>query len=70
MRHALKRLDCRREETVIIGDRMDTDILSGIEAEIDSVLVLSGVTRAEDLVSFPYSPTLVLESVGEIPGPA
>jgi 5'-nucleotidase len=70
MRHALKRLDCRREETVIIGDRMDTDILSGIEAEIDSVLVLSGVTRREDLVGFPYSPTLVLPGVGEIPGPA
>jgi len=68
MRHALKRLDSRREETVIIGDRMDTDILSGIEAEIESVLVLSGVSRREDLGAFPYSPTLVLPGVGKIPG--
>jgi NagD protein len=67
MRHALKRLDCRREETVIIGDRMDTDILSGIEAEIEPVLVLSGVTSAEDLRHFPYAPHYVLEGVGDIP---
>jgi len=67
MRHALKWLDCRREETVIIGDRMDTDILSGIEAEIEPVLVLSGVTAAEDLRKFPYAPHYVLEGVGDIP---
>jgi NagD protein len=66
MRHALRRLGSRREETVIIGDRMDTDILSGIESEIDSVLVLSGVTRREDLGQFPYSPAYVLEGVGDI----
>jgi NagD protein len=70
MRHALKRLDSRREETVIIGDRMDTDILSGVEAEIDSVLVLSGVSRREDLVAFAYSPTLVLSGVGKVPAGA
>jgi NagD protein len=67
MRHALKQLACRREETVIIGDRMDTDILSGIEAEIEPVLVLSGVTGAEDLPHFPYSPLYILEGVGDIP---
>ena len=67
MRHALKRLDCQREETVIIGDRMDTDILSGIEAEIEPVLVLSGVTAEEDLGRFPYSPYYVLEGIGDIP---
>jgi NagD protein len=67
MRHALKQLACRREETVIIGDRMDTDIISGIEAEIEPVLVLSGVTSAEDLSHFPYSPYYILEGVGEIP---
>jgi NagD protein len=66
LRHALKRLDCRREETVIIGDRMDTDILSGIEAEIEPVLVLSGVTRREDLGQFPYSPAYILEGIGDL----
>jgi NagD protein len=67
MRQALKKLACQREETVIIGDRMDTDIISGIEAEIEPVLVLSGVTTAEDLLRFPYSPYYVLDSVGDIP---
>jgi NagD protein len=66
MRHALKRLNSRREETVIIGDRMDTDIISGIEAEIEPLLVLSGVTDRGDLVIFPYSPYYILEGVGEI----
>jgi NagD protein len=70
MRQALKQLACRREETVIIGDRMDTDIISGIEAEIEPVLVLSGVTTAEDLLRFPYSPYYVLEEVGDIPAGA
>jgi NagD protein len=68
MRHALKRLASRREETVIIGDRMDTDIISGIEAEIEPVLVLSGVTDRGDLMGFPYSPYYILEGVGEIAG--
>jgi NagD protein len=66
MRHALRRLASRREETVIIGDRMDTDILSGIEAEIEPVLVLSGVTRREDLAQFAYAPAYILEAVGAI----
>ena len=69
MRHALRRLPSRREETVIIGDRMDTDILSGLEAEIEPVLVLSGVTRLEDLAQFAYAPAYILEGVGEIPEP-
>jgi NagD protein len=66
MRHALKKLRCPREETVIIGDRMDTDMLAGIEAEIDTVLVLTGVTSRGVLPRFPYQPCLVLEGVGEI----
>jgi len=67
MRTALKRLGCRREETVIIGDRMDTDIIAGIESEIETVLVLSGVTRHEDLHRFAYRPSHVLEGVGHVP---
>jgi len=68
MRSALKRLGCRREETAIVGDRMDTDIIAGVESEIATVLVLSGVTAREDLKSFAYRPDLVLDGVGEIPG--
>ena len=53
MRHALKKLECRPEETAIIGDRMDTDIIAGIESELDTVLVLSGVRTAENIERFP-----------------
>lgn len=66
MRHAMKRIGCSSEDTVIIGDRMDTDIIAGIESEIDTVLVLSGVTSRENVDQFPYSPTFVLEGVGKI----
>ena len=66
MRHALKRLGCRLEETAIIGDRMDTDIIAGIEADIETVLVLSGVTAKEDLQKFAYRPHYILTGVGDI----
>lgn len=66
MRHSLKRLGCRREEAVIIGDRMDTDIIAGIESEIQTVLVLSGITKKEDLERFAYQPEVILDHVGQI----
>lgn len=66
MRHALKKLGCQREDAVIIGDRMDTDIIAGIESEIETVLVLTGVTTEPDLHRFAYQPGLVLRNVGEI----
>jgi len=56
MRHALQQLGCRREETVILGDRMDTDIIAGIESGIETVLVLTGVTAEADLHRFAYQP--------------
>jgi len=67
MRHALRRLGATREETAIVGDRMDTDIVAGIEADIETVLVLSGVTRQDELGNFAYAPRHVLEGVFEIP---
>lgn len=67
MRHALKKLGTRREETAIVGDRMDTDVIAGIESEIDTVLVLSGVTSAEDVDKFPYRPHYILPGVVSIP---
>jgi len=67
MRHALKKLGCLREDSVIIGDRMDTDIIAGVQTELDTILVLSGVTSQEELITFPYQPSYVLEGVGEIP---
>ncbi|MCD8349805.1 MAG: HAD-IIA family hydrolase [Planctomycetaceae bacterium] len=68
MRHAIKRLATAPDETAIVGDRMDTDIVAGVEAEIETVLVLSGVTCRDDLVRFAYQPGYILEGVGEIPG--
>ena len=67
MRHALKRLKTKREETIIIGDRMDTDIIAGIEAEIETVLVLSGVTSRAEMKKFAYKPHFILEGVKDIP---
>ena len=68
MRHGRKLLGCDREDTGIVGDRMDTDIIAGIHAGIDTVLVLSGVTSEEDLKHFAYHPRYVLPGVGDIPG--
>ncbi len=66
MRSALKKLKCRREDTAIVGDRMDTDIIAGVEAEIATVLVLSGVTQREDIGAYAYGPDYVLNGVGDI----
>lgn len=68
MRHALRKLGCTREETVIIGDRMDTDIVAGIESGIETVLVLTGVTSADEVRDFAYQPHHVLPSIGAIVG--
>ena len=67
MRHGLKLLGCSREDTVIIGDRMDTDIIAGIESDIETVLVLSGVSTEDSLMQFPYRPHYVFNGVGDIP---
>ncbi len=67
MRHALKKLGVHRAECAIIGDRMDTDIIAGIESEMETVLVLSGCTTKEGIDQFAYRPTYVLRDVGEIP---
>lgn len=66
MRIALKKLGIRREDTIIIGDRMDTDIIAGIESEIDTCLVLSGITSENEINEFAYRPRYVLKGVGEI----
>ena len=66
LRHGLKKLNCHSEEIAFIGDRMDTDIIAGIESNVDTVLVLSGVTAREDVDKFPYRPTYILDGVGDI----
>jgi NagD protein len=66
MRTALNHLGVHSEETVMVGDRMDTDIVAGIESGMDTILVLSGVTRREDVARYPYQPGRILGSVAEI----
>lgn len=66
LRHGLKKLNCHSEDIAFIGDRMDTDIIAGIESNIDTILVLSGVTTIEDIDSFPYRPKYILNGVGEL----
>ena len=68
MRRAVKRLNATSRDTVIIGDRMDTDIIAGIEAEVDTVLVLSGVTTPENMTRFAYRPGIILEDLAELTG--
>jgi NagD protein len=66
MRTALNYLDVHSEDTVMIGDRMDTDIVAGVESGMETILVLSGVTAREDIDRYPYQPTHVVESVADI----
>ena len=66
MRIALKRISCSTEETIIIGDRMDTDIIAGIESEIDTILVLSGITNIDMINNYPFRPHYVLNGVIDI----
>jgi NagD protein len=66
MRSALNALDAHSEETAMIGDRMDTDVIAGIEAGLETVLVLSGVTSAEEAERFPYRPSRTLAGVGDL----
>jgi NagD protein len=66
MRTALNYLDVHSENTVMIGDRMDTDIIAGVESGMETILVLTGVTRREDVARYPYQPTHIVESVADI----
>jgi NagD protein len=66
MRIALRMLQCTNEETIIIGDRMDTDIIAGIESEIDTCLVLSGITNKKTMTEFAYNPHFVLDGVCDL----
>ena len=66
MRTGLKLLGVHSEDAVMVGDRMDTDIIAGIETGLDTVLVLSGCTTREEMNNFPYRPKYVLNGVGDI----
>jgi len=66
MRTALRTLGAHSEDSAIIGDRMDTDIVAGTESGLRTILVLTGVTTRDQVERFPYRPTWIRESIAEI----
>jgi NagD protein len=68
MRSALNRIEAHSETTVIVGDRMETDVVAGLEAGLRTVLVLSGSTKPDEVGTYPYLPTRVADSVADLIG--
>lgn len=66
MRSAMNYLGIHSEDTYMIGDRMDTDMIAGVQSGLGTILVLSGVTRAEEVGKFPYIPNHIVRSVADI----
>jgi NagD protein len=66
MRSALNAIDAHSETTAMIGDRMDTDVIAGIEAGMETVLVLTGLTTREDAERHPYRASRVVESIADL----
>jgi NagD protein len=65
-RSAMNTIRAHSESTAMIGDRMDTDVVAGIEAGLETYLVLTGSTRAEDVARYPYRPSRVVDSIADI----
>ena len=66
MRAALNFLNVHSEDTVMVGDRMDTDIIAGVESGLDTILVLTGVTNRKDVERYPYRPTWIVNSIADV----
>ncbi|HZC70929.1 MAG TPA: HAD-IIA family hydrolase [Jatrophihabitans sp.] len=65
LRSALNQIEAHSENTVLVGDRMDTDVVAGIEAGLETILVLTGSTRRIDVERFPWRPSRVLDSIAD-----
>ncbi|GAA1940561.1 HAD-IIA family hydrolase [Amycolatopsis minnesotensis] len=68
MRSALRAIGTHSESTLMIGDRMDTDVHSGIEAGLQTILVLTGISTRESADRYPYRPTRVIDSIADLVG--
>ena len=66
IREALRTLEVHSTDTAIIGDRMDTDIVAGIESGMETILVLTGVTARDDLIKYPYRPDFIFNSIADV----
>ncbi|MGZ4203254.1 MAG: HAD hydrolase-like protein, partial [Thermoleophilaceae bacterium] len=68
MRSALNAIDAHSESTEMVGDRMDTDIVSGLEAGLEAILVLTGTTTREMAERYPYRASRIVDSVADLVG--
>ena len=66
MRSALNAIDAHSETTAMVGDRMETDVVSGLEAGMYTVLVLTGSTQRTEAEAFPYRPSLIVDSIADL----
>jgi NagD protein len=66
MRSALNAIDAHSETTAMVGDRMDTDVVSGLEAGMHTVLVLTGITSRDEAERFPYRPSRIVDSIADL----
>jgi NagD protein len=66
MRSALNTIDGHSETTAMIGDRMDTDILCGLEAGLETILVLTGISSRDDVERYPFRPSRIIASVADL----
>ena len=66
MRSALNAIDAHSETTAMVGDRMDTDVVSGLEAGLETILVLTGLTTHADAERFPYRPSRIVDSIADL----
>jgi NagD protein len=65
-RSAMNRIEAHSESTVMVGDRMDTDVVAGIEAGLETILVLTGSTRPADVGRFPFRPSRICDSIADV----
>jgi NagD protein len=68
MRSALNTIDAHSETTAMVGDRMDTDVVAGLEAGLHTILVLTGVTTSGEIERFPYRPSQIVDGIGDLVG--
>jgi NagD protein len=68
MRSAMRAIGAHSEHTLMIGDRMDTDVIAGLESGMPTVLVMTGISSLETVAQFPFRPTMVINSVADLVG--
>lgn len=68
MRSAMRAIGAHSENTLMIGDRMDTDVIAGLESGMPTVLVMTGISTLETVAQYPFRPTMVINSVADLVG--